>query len=131
MPTRAIRGATTADANTREAILDTTRELLTAIVQANQIDVANIISVFFTTTPDLDAAFPARAARDLGWTNTALLDAQAPRVASDLALCIRVLLHVETTRAANEIRHVYLRGAQQLRPDLPGFGNLEGLKESK
>ena len=117
MPVRGIRGATTANANTREAILDATRELLDAIVRANHLDVNDIASVYFTMTPDLDAAFPARAARDLGWNNAALLDAQAPRVSGDLPRCIRVLIHWNTDRAATEIAHVYLRDAQKLRPD--------------
>ncbi len=117
MPTRGIRGATTASANSREAILGATRELLDAIIQANHIDAADIASAYFTLTPDLDAAFPARAARELGWNDTALLDAQAPRVTSDLPRCIRVLIHWNTNRAANEIAHVFLREAQQLRPD--------------
>lgn len=117
MPIRAIRGATTANENTREAILDATRELLLAIVQANQLDVADIISVWFTMTPDLDAAFSARAARELGWTNVALLDAQAPRVVNDVPRCIRVMIHCETNRTANDLRHIYLREAKRLRPD--------------
>ncbi len=117
MPTRGIRGATTADANTHAAILSATRELLDAIIQANHIDTADIASAYFTMTPDLDAAFPARAARDLGWNNTALLDAQAPGVTGDLPRCIRVLIHWNTNRAADEIQHVYLRDARQLRPD--------------
>jgi chorismate mutase len=112
-----IRGATTASANTREAILDATRELLDAIVQANGVRAPEIASVFFTTTPDLDAAFPARAARDLGWTDAALLDAQAPAVDGDLPRCIRVLIHWNIERAAHEIKHVYLRDARKLRPD--------------
>ncbi|MCX7839080.1 MAG: chorismate mutase [Anaerolineae bacterium] len=117
MPIRAIRGATTANENTRQAILDATRELLLAIVQANQLDVADIISVWFTMTPDLDAAFPARAARELGWTNVALLDAQAPRVVNDVPRCIRVMIHCETNRTASDLRHIYLREAKHLRPD--------------
>lgn len=117
MPLCAIRGATTATANTRDAILAATRELLTAIVQANQLEVADIVSIWFTLTPDLDAAFPARAARELGWTHLALLDAQAPRVANDVPRCIRVMMHCETNRSVNEIRHIYLCDAKQLRPD--------------
>jgi chorismate mutase len=117
MALRGIRGATVASANTREAILDATRELLDAMVRANDLSAADIASVLFTTTPDLDAAFPARAARDLGWSDAALLDAQAPAVAGDLPRCIRVLIHWNTARAAHEIQHIYLRGAQQLRPD--------------
>jgi chorismate mutase len=117
MPLRAIRGATTVATNSRQEILSASRELLSEIAQTNRLAVADIVSAFFTLTPDLDAAFPARAARDLGWTSTALLDAQAPRVANDLPRCIRVLIHCETSRAAHELRHVYLRDAAQLRPD--------------
>lgn len=117
MPVRGIRGATTALTNSREAILDATRELLTAIVEANHLDLADVVSATFTMTPDLDAAFPAHAARDLGWDDAALLDAQAPRVLGDLPRCIRVLIHWNTNRAADEIQHVYLRDARQLRPD--------------
>lgn len=117
MTVRGIRGATTAVANTREAILDATRELLVAMVQANDLRVPDIASVLFTMTFDLNAVFPARAARDLGWTNVALLDAQAPKVDGDLPRCIRVLIHWNTERAATKIRHVYLREAQKLRPD--------------
>ncbi len=117
MTLRAIRGATTVETNTREAILSATRELLLAIVQANQLDVADIVSIWFTITSDLDAAFPARAARDLGWTHTALLDAQAPHVANDVPRCIRVMMHCETNRTPNEIQHIYLQDARRLRPD--------------
>jgi chorismate mutase len=109
--------------NSGEAILDATHELLDAIVQANQIDTDDIASALFTVTPDLDAAFPARAARDLGWDAAALIDAQAPHVASDLPRCIRILIHWNTNLAAAEIRHVYLRDARQLRPDRVGRPN--------
>jgi chorismate mutase len=117
MPVRGIRGATTAPTNSREAILSATRELLEAIVQANHLDVDDIASAYFTMTPELDAAFPARAARELGWRDAALLDAQAPRVIGDTPRCIRVLIHWNTNRAADEIQHVYLHDAQRLRLD--------------
>lgn len=117
MSVRGIRGATTASTNSREAILDATRELLDAIIAANHVASEDIISAYFTMTPDLDEAFPARAARDLGWSDVALLDAQAPHVTDDLPRCIRVLIHWSTDRAAGEIQHVYLRDARQLRPD--------------
>jgi chorismate mutase len=117
MAIRGIRGATTTLANTREAILSATRELLDALIQANHIQAADVASIYFTMTPDLDAAFPAAAARELGWTDAALLDAQAPRVQNDLAHCIRVLIHWNTDCACEHVRHVYLRGASQLRPD--------------
>lgn len=117
MPLRGIRGATTADENSRDAILDATRELLDALTHANALRVPDIASAIFTMTPDLDAAFPAAAARALGWTHTALLDMSAPRVANDVPRCIRVLIHWNTTRTGDEIQHVYLRGARNLRPD--------------
>lgn len=117
MAVRGIRGATTASANTRDAILAATHELLDALIRANQIEMADVASIYFTMTPDLDAAFPAAAAREMGWTNIALLDAQAPRVSNDIARCIRVLIHWNTDRAHNELRHVYLHGARRLRPD--------------
>ncbi|MBI4789212.1 MAG: chorismate mutase [Chloroflexi bacterium] len=117
MPVRGIRGATTARANTRDAILDATRELLEALLQANALRVSEIASVYFTMTPDLDAAFPANAARAMGWNNIALLDAQAPRVMNDVPRCIRVLIHWNTDHAEKEIRHVYLHEARGLRSD--------------
>ena len=118
MPTRGIRGATTATANTRDAIFDTTRELLDAIVRANDVCVDDIASAVFTVTPDLDAAFPASAARSQGWDHVPLLDVCAPHVPNDLPHCIRVLIHWNTERAQKEIVHVYLREAKKLRPDL-------------
>ena len=117
MTLRGIRGATTANANTREAILDATRELLEAMVRANDLRVTDIASVYFTMTPDLDAAFPAAAARLMGWDDIALLDAQAPRVPGDVPRCIRVLIHWNAGQASDEIRHVYLHSARGLRPD--------------
>jgi chorismate mutase len=116
MPLRGIRGATTANANTRDAILDATRELLDALVRANDLRADDIASIYFTMTPDLDAAFPAAAVRGLGWQAVAALDAQAPRVMNDLPRCIRVLIHWDTG-GTRDIRHVYLRDAQALRPD--------------
>jgi chorismate mutase len=74
--------------------------------------------VLFTLTPDLDAAYPSRAAREMGWTEVALLDAQQPRVQGDLARCIRVLIHCNLERERNELEHVYLGAARVLRPDL-------------
>jgi chorismate mutase len=118
MPTRGIRGAITATANTRDAIFDATHELVEEIVRANDICVEDIASVIFTVTPDIDAAFPAGAARALGWTHVPLIDACAPHVRSDLPFCIRILIHWNTDRVQNEIKYVYLREATKLRPDL-------------
>jgi chorismate mutase len=115
---RGIRGATTAKANTAKAILAATRELLVHIVEANGLSADDIASAFFTVTTDLTAAFPAQAARELGWRHVALLDAQEIPVPGSLPRCVRVLIHWNTDRPQAEIRHVYLRGAASLRPDL-------------
>jgi chorismate mutase len=118
MPTRAIRGATVAAENSETAILAAAHELLREIARANELRADDIISILFTLTPDLDAAYPTRAAREMGWTQVALLDAQQPHVRGDVARCLRVLIHYETTRAARDIKHVYLGEAKKLRPDL-------------
>ena len=114
---RGIRGAITAEENTAEAILAATRDLLALIVEANDLKVEDVASVIFTTTPDLTATFPAKAAREMGWRDVALLDAQEIPVPGSLERCIRVLIHWNTGKSAAEIRHVYLKGAQALRPD--------------
>lgn len=115
---RGVRGATIADANTREAILEATRELLARLVEANGIESDDLASAFFSTTRDLNAAFPAAAARDMGWTDVALLNLHEMDVPTGLTHCIRVLLHWNTTKTAHDIVHVYIRGAQVLRPDI-------------
>ncbi len=117
MPTYALRGATTAAENTAPAILAATRELLSELARANDLAPADIMSALFTVTPDLNAACPARAARELGWTEVALLDAQAPAVPGDLPRCIRVLIHFNHERA-EPARPVYLGAARALRADL-------------
>jgi chorismate mutase len=115
---RGIRGATTVDANQADVIQAATQELLEAIVSANGgLRPEDIASIFFTTTPDLDAAFPAQAARRLGWNDTALLCCHEIGVPNSLPMCIRVLVHWNTDRRQNEIVHVYLKGAETLRPD--------------
>ncbi len=118
MPTFAIRGATTAPENTEEAALATTRELLQQIARANSLRPEEIVTILFTLTPDLTAAFPSRAARELGWTRVALLDTQAPAVRGDLERCIRVLILFNRESADCSIHSVYLGAAQALRPDL-------------
>jgi len=114
---RGVRGATTVTENTADAILTATRELLYAIVQSNNMHPDDIASVYFTTTVDLDATYPALAARQLGWIDVALLCGHEMNVPGSLSLCIRVLIHWNTTRTAKEINHVYLRDAKSLRPD--------------
>lgn len=115
---RGVRGATTVETNTAEAILEGTGELLRLMIEANAIEQERVASVLFTTTMDLNAAFPAVAARDLGWTDIALLNAHEMAVPGALPRCIRILLHLNTDRTAKEIRHIYLRDARKLRPDL-------------
>jgi len=88
------------------------------MVEANHVAVADIASIVFTVTPDLTAAFPARAARELGWKHVPLLDAQEVPVPGSLPRCVRVLMLWNTARSQEEIQHVYLRDARSLRPDL-------------
>lgn len=118
---RGVRGATTADANTAEAILSATRELLALLVERNDLALDDIASAFFTVSEDLDAAYPALAARQLGWHEVALLCAREIPVPGGLGRCVRVLLHVNTERELGEIRHVYLREAIVLRPNRADF----------
>jgi chorismate mutase len=107
------------DSNSREAILAAARELLAEVVRANDVQKEDVASVYFTTTPDLNAEFPAvTARRDFGWTNVALMCGHEMAVPGSLAMCLRVMLHVNTERAQDEINHVYLRGAAALRPDI-------------
>ena len=118
MLVRGIRGATTVESNTREEILAAAGELLAAIVQANDLPHDHVASIIFTTTPDLNAEFPAVAARELGWTEVALECLHEMNVPGSLPKCLRILMHVNTERSAAEIQHIYLRGAVVLRRDL-------------
>ena len=115
---RGIRGATTVESNTRAAIIEATRDLLEQIAEANGLHTDDIASVTFSTTSDLNAEFPAVAARQLGWKDVALFCTHEMAVPGGLARCIRVLVHWNTRRSAREIAHIYLRGAVALRPDL-------------
>lgn len=112
---RGVRGATLARENSREAIHEAIRELVAAIVEANSIHVDDLASATFTTTPDLNAAFPAEAVRHMGWEYVPMLG--AVEMAKDGApeRCIRVLLHWNTTRGPREIKHIYLKGTESLR----------------
>ena len=112
---RGIRGATTASENTREAILDATGELLAEIVGANDLVVDDIAAAIFATTEDLNADFPAQAARRMGWEFVALLDGHEMKVPDSQTMCIRTLLLVNTEKSQREIVNVYLRGAKNLR----------------
>jgi chorismate mutase len=113
----AIRGATTVAADDAMQIRSATAELLRRIVAVNGLVPGDIISALFTVTPDLRSAFPAHAARELGWTDVALLCTMEIPVPGAIERCIRVLLHVETRTPRSRLRHVYLRGARELRPE--------------
>jgi len=115
---RAVRGAVTVARDEPSEIHAATTTLLTAIVGRNEIDPADIISVIFTVTPDLTSAFPALAARAMGWLDVPLLCTMEIPVPGALGHCIRVMLHVESTRPRARIEHVYLGDAIVLRPDL-------------
>ena len=114
---RGVRGATTVTENSREAILEATRELLYVMIHANHIAPQDVASAYFSTTSDLNATYPALAARQLGWYDAALLCGHEMQVPDGLAFCIRVLIHWNTHRSNKEIIHVYLRDAKSLRPD--------------
>jgi chorismate mutase len=113
---RALRGATTAGSNSAEAIVEATAELLEAMLLRNQVGAGDLISIIFTTTPDLNAGFPAAAARSLGLSEVPLLCAQEIAVPGAVPRCIRVLMHLETTR--DPLESVYLGEARTLRSDL-------------
>lgn len=113
---RGIRGATTVEQNERTSILAATTELLEQIIQQNDLRPEDVASAIFTVTEDLDAEFPAVAARDLGWAEVPLICAREIPVPGSLGRCIRVLLHVNTTRGLAEMKHVYMRDAVRLRP---------------
>jgi len=117
MPCRGVRGATTAEANTGEEILKATRQLLALMIRQNGIREEDFASAVFTTTGDLDAEFPALAARQLGWLNVALMCLHELEVPGSLRRCIRILLHWNTEKSADEIIHIYIKEAANLRPD--------------
>ena len=114
---RGIRGATTASANTAEDILEATQELVEVLISLNDLKPDDLASAVFTTTTDLTAVFPALGARNFGWTEVPMMCAHEMSVPGALTKAIRVLVHVNTTRTPSEIRHVYLKGARQLRPE--------------
>ena len=113
---RGIRGATTADNNDRESIIDASKELLESIVNENDLNVDDIAAAFFTTTKDLTAEYPAVAARrSLGWTQVALSNTHEMEVPNDISKCIRVLILVNTDKKQSEINNIYLKDAINLR----------------
>ena len=122
MPVRGIRGATTSEVNTAEAITEATQELLVELTRLNELDKAEICFAYFTTTHDLTAEFPAYAARRLGWLEVPLLcghdmDVRLPNPRG-VPMCIRILLLYNTPKPQSAMRFAYLRGAQAIKADL-------------
>ncbi len=120
MSCRGVRGATSVEENSERAIIAATWTLLEEMVSANGIMVEDIASVIFTATSDLDTAYPARAAREMGWNNTPLMCAREIDVPGSLPYCVRVLIIWNTDRSIDQVTHVYLGAATALRPDLAG-----------
>ncbi len=118
MPCRGVRGATTVEKNEREEVLTATRQLLALLIRRNGIEPTDVASAFFTTTPDIDAEFPALAARQLGWLDVPLLCGHEMAVPGSLPMCIRILIQWNTDKPQADIQHVYAREAIKLRPDL-------------
>jgi chorismate mutase len=112
---RGIRGAIVAEANTDKAIYSATRELLTRLIEANQLQERDVAAAYFTMTPDLNAGFPAAAARQLGWNHTALMCSTEIPVPDSLPRCIRVLILFNTEKEPDELVNVYLKGTEVLR----------------
>lgn len=115
---RGVRGATTADTNTRDDVLQETRRLLAMMIRSNEIEAQDVGSAIFSVTGDLDAEFPALAARQFGWMDVPLLCTNEIQVADALGHCIRILIHWNTAKPQDEIQHIYLKEAVSLRPDL-------------
>lgn len=122
MPVRGIRGATTATANTAEAITEATEDLMRELVKLNDLDPNDVAAAFFTTTPDLDAEFPAHAVRRLGWMDIPMLCGHDMQVKQPnprgVPMCIRILLLYNTPRPQSAMRFAYLRGAEAIKQDL-------------
>jgi chorismate mutase len=118
MLVRGIRGATTVDSNSKEEIIEKTKELLITLKKENDFKIEDIVSIFFSITSDLNAAFPAQSARELGWNRVPLFDMQEIDIPGSLPRCIRVLIQINCQKSQTEIKHCYLRRAEILRKDL-------------
>jgi len=119
MPVRALRGATTLEVDTEEQLADRVQTLLKEMLARNDVDHDDLISIIFTATDDLRAAFPATVARGLGLGDVPLLCARELAVDGGTPRCVRILMHFTTERSRRELHHVYLEGAKGLRDDLP------------
>jgi chorismate mutase len=116
---RALRGATTLDVDERDHLIARTQELMAAVFERNSLTEDDLISIVFTATDDLHTAFPAEAAREAGITHVPLMCARELEIEGGIPRCIRILVHAYTARAPQDLRHVYLHDARQLRTDLP------------
>ena len=125
MQCRGVRGAITVERNDREEILSATRRMLALAIRRNGIEKCDVASAQFTVTKDLDAEFPALAARQLGWIDVPLLCGYEISVPGSLDRCIRVLLHWNTDKAQDAVEHIYLDGAARLRPDLAAIPEVD------
>ncbi len=119
MAVRAVRGATTCE-NTMESVFAAVEELLGEIIRANDILIPDMADIIFTVTSDIDKVFPAAAVRSMGIVNVPLLDMAAPDIENALKSCIRIMVHINTGKTNDDLKHIYLRGAKSLRPDLAG-----------
>ncbi len=120
MAVRAIRGATQLEVDEREHLLERSAELVKAVLEANDLDHEDLISILFTVTPDLHSEFPAVAGRQIGLTDVPLMCMQEIDVPHALPRVVRMMVHAESSRSREKIQHVYLHGAVALRPDLTG-----------
>lgn len=118
MMIRGVRGATTVEADTRDEILTATRQLLALMIRVNDMKSEDVASALFSVTADLNAEFPALAARQLGWLEVPMLCTHELSVPGSLPKCIRILVHWNTEKVQSQIQHVYIREAVRLRPDL-------------
>ena len=118
MPCRGVRGATTADSNTRDDVLAAAHQLLALMIRQNDIRPEDVASAIFSTTRDLNSEFPALAARQLGWLDVPLLCCHEMNVPGALEQCVRILVHWNTEKDQHAIKHAYIKGAERLRPDL-------------
>ncbi len=118
MACRGVRGATTVDSNSRDEILTATLQLLALVIRLNGIQPDQVASAIFSATCDLNAEFPALAARQLGWVEVPLLCTHEIHVPGSLQRCIRILIHWNTEKTQREVQHVYIKDAARLRPDL-------------
>lgn len=116
---RALRGATTVDADTTEQISERVQTLLQQMLDRNGVDKDDCISILFTATDDIHSMFPALAARGMGFGDVPLICARELDITGGTPRCVRIMMHINTDKARNELHHVYLEGAKGLRDDLP------------